>query len=50
MLPLYPLIYLDTLQFKYKPAMTPNVFGIQAANNGGIAPPLPKAPDNVITP
>ena len=42
--------YFDTRQFKYKPAMIPNVSGITAANTVGNAPPLPKAPAKVITP
>ena len=38
---LYILGYLDTRQFKYRPAMMPNVSGINAANTVGNAPPLP---------
>ena len=47
---LYINFYFDTRQFKYNPAKTPKILGIQAAINGGIAPPLPNAPDNVMTP
>ena len=47
---LYILGYLDTRQFKYRPAIIPNVSGINAANTVGNAPTLPNAPANVITP